>query len=288
MPKTPLEVARLPRLLANHSSDIRSLSIDDHGIRFNADTWSRKFPESPAVSRLVQAHPDYVTRADLAKLGDRCREADSEAQEELFFATMMWGYGAIGGRSYLNASKAVNDGRLGVALKAAAEALTSHDTAAAYIALSSPSHVAGYDEGFFTKYLYFVSVGDRTWTQLAMRPLILDSRVLDSLAFLADVLGADWNRITKTASLRRYQRYCATLAAWAEELGCRPDQVELYLFERTFLFTTGDCLRSLACAALACVDDGSASVGLRAAVDALPADLAESIRWGPFAGSQAQ
>ena len=287
MPKAPLEVARLPRLFANRSSDIRSLSIAGHGIG-STQTRSLGSLEFPAVFRLVQAHPDYVTRADLAKLGDRCREADSEAQEELFFATMMWGYGAIGGRSHLNARKAINDGRLGVALEAAAEAVTSHDTAAAYIAFSSPSHVAGYDEGFFTKYLYFLSVGDRTWTQLAMRPLILDSRVLDSLAFLANVLGADWGRITKTASLRRYQRYYATLAAWAEALGCRPVQVERYSFERKLLFTTGNCLRSLACAAMHCVADGSASAGLRSAVDALPADLAESVRWGPFADSQAQ
>jgi hypothetical protein len=48
-----------------------------------------------------------ICRRDVFALGDRAREGSAVDRRRLLIATMMWGYGGRGGRSYANARRAL-------------------------------------------------------------------------------------------------------------------------------------------------------------------------------------
>ena len=87
---------------------------------------------------------------------------------------------------------------------------------------------------FFTKYFYFVGWGSKTTPM----PLILDSVVSNSL----EKLGVDISQLAKVTRnsegkityiskyVEGYIRYVEMINNWANEIGCRPDSIEKWLF----------------------------------------------------------
>lgn len=142
--------------------------------------------------------------------------------------------------------------------------------------------LSGYPEGFFTKYLYFGGHGSN-WDQQPS-PLIFDSVVRRTLAFLAEVLNASWIlRPARRAPVDLYLHYFTTLHDWAGDLThggspCSADQIELFLFNpQDLIFDPRAELRHLAIAAAADVGTGVAGPEVTVALARLPPDLPDSI-----------
>jgi len=202
----------------------------------------------------------------------------------------MWGYGTTGGRGYKYAKDAVDSGQLGVSLSCATSLIAKHDLLSAYRALSGKIKIKGYGEPFFTKYLYFLARGDGDWPndKDKPRPQILDSRVLESLRVLHETFGANLGKLGsfKSQGQGRYVCYCRTLAGWACQLSCEAEQIERFLFEKSFdksfLFAAGEKLRELATTVLDAVNSDEDANALRArlndAIGKVPSDLIETIK----------
>jgi hypothetical protein len=84
---------------------------------------------------------------------------------------------------------------------------------------------------FLSKFLYFIGV----CAKKKPMPLILDSLVGLSLQ---DILGKDHREVVSVKgkiiqrSSKIYLKYINTLHEWAQTLGCHPDSIEYWLFER--------------------------------------------------------
>ena len=87
-------------------------------------------------------------------------------RRRLLVATMMWGYGGRGGRSYANARRALGAADVDPRLNACAEAVKASNISRAYEAIDG---LSGYSTGYFTKYLYFMARGASWSTDSASR-----------------------------------------------------------------------------------------------------------------------
>jgi len=270
-----------PEAILARAEEITAFSIDSQSDPFLPTSWAEKVID-PDVTVLVERFPGgQLTRGDLFELGDAARDGDLAARHQLVLATFMWGYGTRGGRSYANARKTLADPTLDRRLAATTKALVDGDLGAAYGRIDG---LEGYGEGFFTKYLYFAAHG-AAW-EGKPKPLIFDSLVRSSLAFITDVLGTDWKGEGRPwGSVMLYLHYCETLARWAGEVTaaghrCTPDQIEWFLFSRRFKFDVNSTLRALAAAALTDRDKGRAGPDTLQALRSLPRDLVVSLRFG--------
>jgi hypothetical protein len=276
-----VEPIGVPHCLMVRANEITANRVGDQGFRYLPESWAKKLGSADVLALNEQFGGESITREMLFALGDVARRGDSSECRRLLLATLMWGYGTRGGRSYRNAQAVLADRRLDGRLAQTMVALEHADLIDAYKALRG---LAGYDEGFFTKYLYFATHGSR-WSDDQPRPLIFDSTVRTTLGFIAKVLASDWQlgAPPRWAPAKRYRHYCGTLARWADDLTqsgfrCTADQVELFLYSPgKLIFTTAEPLRMLTEAALADIALGSAGPRVRSSVQALSADLIASL-----------
>lgn len=181
----------------------------------------------------------------------------------------MWGYGERSARGPRYANAALASPLLDAVLDAATKAVTTRNLAEAWLAFGR-AKLPGYDQGFFTKYLYFAARGDPDWV---VRPLIYDSLVRNALSFLAEWL--DVNLGTRPRRLvDRYVGYCTLLHDWAGDLGVEAEQVEMFLYKtRGNLFDPARTFRALAAAVIADDQSGRSSPELAATVADLPLEV---------------
>lgn len=261
-----MTVPPLPGALRRRRLHIATLTPDNQTISFASEPWSRLLSD-PSVAALTTRKS--LSRKELTVIGDAARAGDRKEQRALFFATLMWGYGDRAARGPRYAEMALTSGRLDVTLASACEAITRRDLGGAWSAFGR-NRLPGYDQAFFTKYLYFAAKGDADWE---VRPLIRDSLVLASLEFLRRWLGADLGR-KRHRLVHRYFDYCTLLAGWADELNVTPDQLEMFLYRPGELqFDAAPDFRRLSSAAIADVAAGRASQQLIDAVTRLPEDV---------------
>jgi hypothetical protein len=220
----------LPEELRHSSERIKCVNLDEV-TPFHGSAWKHKFPQHEEVGDLCDRYATGLARSDLAELA--AKAVDSQAaidRRKLLFATFMWGYGPRGGRSYLWANLAIRSPNLDETLRNAVEMAIEHGPAEAYSAFNN--RVDGYNQGYFTKYLYFVGLGARGSEPAPERPkpMIWDSLVQRALDYYRDFLGLEWKG--RDSGAASYAYYCSALANWAGELNCdRTDRVELYLFK---------------------------------------------------------
>jgi hypothetical protein len=90
---------------------------------------------------------------------------------------------------------------------------------------------------FFTKFFYFAGLG----CDLKVRPLILDSVMMNQLEQWLELDVTRFGEVDREKDGRisalgrnaaKYLRYIQCMNEWAQELGCRPDSIELFLFTR--------------------------------------------------------
>ena len=149
-----METVPVPAVLRRLRTKIQSLDVVGQTTRFFSDSWEVKVPFRE-VSDLAAIFGDgMISRRDIFALGDKAREGDAADRRRLLIATMMWGYGPRGGRSYTNARRALQAPDIDRRLAACADALMRAEIRSAYTAIDG---LSGYSEGYFTKFLYFMA-----------------------------------------------------------------------------------------------------------------------------------
>jgi hypothetical protein len=208
------------RLLAEKSA---LLAPDNHQVSYNAETWLKWFSGDKDFSDLIQKYPQTISRSEIADL------AQNRNARKVFLATMLWGYGTVGYGAY----------RTSIML---GEKSSKNIIEKSFDLVSAGKYILAYEifalpmcgAAFFTKYFYFVGLGSK----ISPLPLILDSVVANSLVQL-DVDISRFARFTKNSggkitSIGKYAdgylRYVETINNWADEIGCRPDSIEKWLF----------------------------------------------------------
>lgn len=229
-PKTAEEVQDL---LRDRAPDIRELQVENQRIKFDTEEWRRWFDatyfEADEAVAIFDNASDGFSRGELFDIARAAADNDYELPElrKLWLAVYAWGggSGATGYRARVNARLAFFDNRFADSMRTMIERLTANDLVGAHQAIDP---VIGAGEGFFTKFLYFVSKPG----VCEPLPLIYDEQVRRALQAL---LGPRWALplgATMSDSVAEiYDRYVRTMHGWAEQLNCSPDQLELFLFQ---------------------------------------------------------
>jgi hypothetical protein len=275
-----MQTAPVPAALKRRAQLIQALEPPAQSEKFSADRWKAKVPYAD-VGSLVEDFPGgRIARNDLFRLGQLAIGGEPTDRRRLLIATLMWGYGPLGGRSYINANRVLGVTGLDKQLADCAAALRDADARAAFLALDG---LSGYRIGFFTKYLYFLA-RDSLWDSDVAKPLIFDSRVENTLNFLRRALNVQWDAplTPRHSAVTRYLHYCETVQAWATQLSLEPgvegaEKVEQFLFSTDDLwFDVYAEMRRLAQAVARDCADESAGPYAREAMAAMNPDLLES------------
>lgn len=216
----------IPARLLAKKSDL--FIPDDHQVSYNANTWRKWFAEDKDFNDLIQEYPQVISRSEIANLANPV-SAKNESARKVFLATMLWGYGIVGYGAY-RTSIMLSDKNSRNIIGESFDLVSTGKYIAAYKIFSLP--MCG--SAFFTKYFYFVGLGNKT-TPL---PLILDSVVANSLV----ELGIDISQLAKVTKnsdgkissvgkyVDGYFEYVEMINSWASEINCRPDSIEKWLF----------------------------------------------------------
>ena len=180
---------------------------------------------------MLETFPRTITRGNLFHLADRVVSTGYSLRElkQLFVLTYAWGggKGASAYRARVNSRLALYDRRFAACILGVAEAVALNDLVGAFEKLDN---LVGAGESFLTKFLYFLArlTGNRPL------PLIYDEQVKKSLRALvgerkwAAALGMP----TNNSRAQTYAFYLNSMQTWSENLGCSPDQLELFLYRR--------------------------------------------------------
>jgi len=205
-------------------------------IAYNPQPWFQEFPNDQDIIEIVGEHPNGLSREDIANIGGLAINGNAHIRK-LFLATMIWGYGTAGygpHRTHLMLqSPNVNE-----ILLASFNAVAQGQIAQAYVNFQ----IKWCGPPFFTKFFYFVGL----LHNVQPLPLIFDSRVATTFKLLLDDLHLDSHDygISRSDNGRWYPRryapgyvaYINTINCWAHELECRPDAIELFLFDPGYPF----------------------------------------------------
>ncbi|CAG1016913.1 hypothetical protein ANAEL_05903 [Anaerolineales bacterium] len=199
---------------------------DNHHVPYDSKVWHKWFAEDTDFNELTQRYPQQISRSEVAELAGL---SGSGIPRKVFLATMLWGYGTVGYGAYRTSIMVKVKGFQNIIEKSFS--LVSDGK---YIDAYEMFYLPMCGPAFFTKYFYFVGLGNKTMPL----PLILDSVVANSLT----QLGVDIYRLArvvknsagKITSVARYAdgyfQYVEMINSWASEISCRPDSIEKWLF----------------------------------------------------------
>ncbi len=165
-----------------------------------------------------------VSRRDVFEVATRAAQDGSPiAAAQLHVACVVWGTSP--GLTMVRALRPLSQPDAADKLAKALAVVRSEGPVSAYRALSGRNRlkITGLAAGFFTKFLYF---GGYDANALMGRPLIYDSRVVDSLRRMT----TDAWEIDGPADM--YGRYLDLAADWAHDFNTTPDVIERALFGR--------------------------------------------------------
>lgn len=158
--------------------------------------------ELPAPAAALDGEDCVVTRSHLATLSQGA--VDDHARTKAWVAVMIWGSGTSNGRGPWRTSQGLRAEALHRSLAQSQASVREGDVAGAYRAF----RVTGSGEAFLTKWLWVAGLAGSTGPV----PLVLDSRVLETLALIH---GDGW-RVSRGAS--RYAAYVDAMESAARQL----------------------------------------------------------------------
>lgn len=221
----------IPVLLRQEYRTLRTLNPLDHRVAYKATHWGTRFSHDPHFAYIVQQHPGHISRGNLARLASvAAANVQPELITRLFLGAMMWGYGTVGYGPY-RTHRMFTDPDFANVVAHSFTSIANGQVQQAYEQFQLP--MCG--PAFFTKYFYFVGLG----YSLNPQPLILDTVIarkleeqldLDITAFASVIRGKDGHISAMSTNVTGYGRYITLLSAWARELDCRPDSIEVFLF----------------------------------------------------------
>lgn len=149
----------------------------------------------------------------------RLRAGADTAVARAAATTMLWGIGkGNAGRGFSWAHNLLEDPAFTSKMAPVIASMDARDPAQAY---KHARQLSGIREPFFTKLLY--SFGHAAGC--APTPLVLDDRVRAALKKAGYVYGRRYQRKGE-----QYLGWLLDMQAWADERGCRADQIEMALF----------------------------------------------------------
>ena len=221
--------------------------------RYHGDLWRATFvgtDASPAshgrdddVAWLLESYPSALSRDQI--LGIDHPDPGTRSRR-ILIASLMWGYGTGGlrFRGMVDIAALLADGSLNERLIRCHDGLGQGDVRSAYSALTE---IRGIGSAFFTKFLYFLG---RSLDADPEYPLILDTRVAESLAWLTgyrELVAAESYRPMNDPE--SYAAYVATMHRWARHLRTTADAIEFYLWHPPKTSFQSACRRHHASAA---------------------------------------
>lgn len=199
---------------------------DRHRVSYRVDAWRRLFAVDADLEALAARYPNALTRADVAGLAQSALHGAAPIRRA-FLASMIWGYGTVGYGAFRTA-RMLRTPRALDQLARAAKATTAGQLGEAVEHFG----LHGCGLAFVSKFVYFVGLASHQ----RPLPVILDARVEATLT----ALDVDLTQLARaqgrharspwSLSTRRYLTYVGLVDAWARQLGCRPDQIEMLLF----------------------------------------------------------
>jgi len=199
---------------------------DAHRVSYRVDAWRRLFAGDPDLEDLAARYPHTLSRADVAGIAQAALRGATPIRRA-FLASMIWGYGTVGYGAFRTARMLRTPDAAGQLARA-----SSSVTAGRLADATEDFALQGCGLAFVSKFLYFIGLGSGQ----KPLPLILDSRVEAAVASL----GVDLTQLAReraqraghrySLSTRRYLAYVDLANAWAQQIACRPDQIEMWLF----------------------------------------------------------
>jgi hypothetical protein len=222
-----------PERLLAFVDAIHHRNPENQAILYNIENWKRYFEGDIDFVEITQRFPNHISRSNVRDLSSEAIN-DHTQIKKLFLGAMIWGYGERGLGPW-RTCQMLND----------EHAPQMHQTAVMGLGEGQISNVYTRFKlrycgpAFFTKFFYFIGLGCNP----NPLPIIFDSRVAQSFRVLVNDEGlnfADFAKVQEnnqgriTAVLRYadgYINYINLINHWAHELNCRPDSVELFLFD---------------------------------------------------------
>jgi len=217
-----------------HHQAIRDTQVDQHATLFEYPLWESAFTDAAQPFLREQCEiirtvlGGEVRRKDLVKLYGN-ENIDSATK---FIAAMMWGYEAPAGgrRAGYGAHRLCEMFTDQTAATAAIEDVAINDLAAikrSYKRLDGALKKCG--PNFFTKHFYFLG---KSLDPERFRLVIFDDRVATGMIKmqLANAGCLDLVRVSALRNPEAYIAYIDYVGREANSIGCKPDQVEYYLF----------------------------------------------------------
>jgi hypothetical protein len=227
----------VPERLIRFRATIQATEPDRQLIPYRKETWKRQFSGDADLEYIFRKYPHQISRGDITELvREAQQQVDARLIRRVFLASMIWGYGTVGYGAWRTCAMLRNPRALHV-LQTTFSLVTSGNFTEAYEGFS----LRWCGPAFFTKYFYFVGLG----CEVEPRPLILDAVVANSLERLLkrDLVRVDLSELVKVMGrdergkittvgcyAQGYQKYVTLFNQWADQLQCRPDSIELFLF----------------------------------------------------------
>jgi hypothetical protein len=192
--------------------------LSQPGVTWPRQRWIEAFP---AFEGTFASLPDLLDRDCVREACLRATD-DPPAATAAFLAVMAWGFGSVGYGRFRTTAILTGTPDASVKLQSVAHTLVQEGPDGAYRRLARPADCQLRDLGpaFGTKFLYFCQPPGQ-----AVTALILDQFVATWLARRTPlaVNPVPWSPST-------YRRYLTHLHAWAGSMGCRPDELEYWMF----------------------------------------------------------
>ncbi len=181
------------------------------------DLWLADLPEHSALLRRL---PPLLDRAAISQV---CADAaiDAPSAQNAFIAVMAWGQGNMGYGRY-RTREMLSTSNAPERLLSAVKTLVDDGPLAAYhrLAAKDDCGLNGLGAAFGTKFLFFCRPSGQAPTALILDKLLSD--------WLLDNAGLDFK--SQPWSEPRYAAYLRQMHAWAEQLACTPDELEMCIF----------------------------------------------------------
>lgn len=181
----------------------------------NTSAWLRWNLHDEDVAWALGHYADGVHRRDLWELSSDLSTPAN--RRRAFVSTLLWGVGTTN-RYYRRHSQALAFDGLGDMLEQSVAAVQRGDLAGGWSAIYG---LPGLGFRFFTKWLWVAGAA----TQLEIRPLVFDQRVIDGLA------TTEWpSHLRRINYKQRWLNYCSDAALVGQRLGITGEWVEYWLF----------------------------------------------------------
>lgn len=231
----------MPGILQEEAVQIRQLDVDLQEVPFDRDAWARQISlnmvDLVTIGDIFDGLPlNSITRNDIFVRAPSdptalvpCTPADAARWIRFFILVMIWGYGNVDRRGPWRVNRMLQTPNFLRIVCQAGEECFYGLFPKAFVTLHSINWVG---PAYASKLLYFYCHNYNA----SVKPLIFDSVVVRAMrSFNWPIWCMDdmaIGQVPKGKSPHAYGQYLILMHNWAQALGCRPDQLEYFLWAR--------------------------------------------------------